>query len=91
MDQLENWRNHFPEEQILILRTEDLHADPASVLGQTLDFLGLKPMDLGEYGKTNTGSYLEMGAATRSRLVEYFRPHNERLYDYLGRDFGWDR
>ncbi len=91
VDQIRNWRDHFPEGQILILRTEDLHADPSSVLGQTLGFLGLKPMDLGEYAKTNTGSYEGMGDAARNRLVEYFRPHNERLYEYLGRDFGWNR
>jgi hypothetical protein len=30
-----------------------------------------------------------MSAATCDELVEYYRPHNQRLYDYLGRDFGW--
>lgn len=28
--------------------------------------------------------------ATRSRLVEYFRPHNKELYEYIGLDFGWE-
>jgi hypothetical protein len=32
-----------------------------------------------------------MDPALRQRLIEYFRPHNARLYDYLGVDFGWDR
>jgi hypothetical protein len=30
-----------------------------------------------------------MGPATRRRLEEYFVPHNRRLYDFLGADFGW--
>jgi hypothetical protein len=29
-----------------------------------------------------------MNPATRRRLEEYFEPHNQRLYDYLGTDFG---
>jgi len=24
------------------------------------------------------------------RLRAHFAPHNRRLYEYLGRDFGWD-
>ena len=24
-------------------------------------------------------------------LVDYFRPYNARLYEFLGRDFGWDK
>ena len=28
---------------------------------------------------------------SRARLQEYFRPHNERLYELVGVDFGWDR
>jgi len=26
----------------------------------------------------------------RKKLVDYFKPHNERLNKLLGRDFGWD-
>jgi hypothetical protein len=29
-----------------------------------------------------------MDSATRSRLEEYFEPHNQRLYEFLGVDFG---
>jgi hypothetical protein len=27
----------------------------------------------------------------RADLVDYFRPYNARLYEFLGRDFGWDK
>jgi hypothetical protein len=30
-----------------------------------------------------------MNRATRRRLEEYFEPHNRRLYEYVGLDFGW--
>jgi hypothetical protein len=38
----------------------------------------------------NKGSYEQpMNPITRRQLEEYFRPHNQRLYEYLGEDFGW--
>ena len=39
--------------------------------------------------KRNKGRYEEMDPATRRRLEEYFEPHNKRLYNFLGVDFGW--
>jgi hypothetical protein len=30
-----------------------------------------------------------MDPATRRRLEAYFEPCNQRLYEYLGVDFGW--
>jgi hypothetical protein len=40
--------------------------------------------------KRNKATYeQEMVPATRRRLEEYFEPHNRRLYELLGRDFGW--
>lgn len=91
VDQIQSWREHFPEEQLLILRSEDLFGDPRSALGHALEFLGLPPLEDGNFSKDNRGGYVEMDPALRERLVEYFRPHNERLREYLGRDFGWDR
>ncbi len=42
--------------------------------------------------RVNKGAYTEpMDERTRGHLVDYFRPHNEHLYEYLGRDFGWAR
>lgn len=91
VDQLRNWRDYFPEEQILILKSEDLYSDPASIVEQSLDFLGLPAAGSGQYGAVNRGGYRQqMEAATREYLADYFKPHNERLYDYLGKDFGWD-
>ena len=92
VDQLKAWRSFFPEEQLLILRSEDLYEDAPAVVGRTLEFLGLPAMSTEGYAKYNAGGYAEqMDPALRERLVEYFRPHNQRLYEYLGRDFGWDR
>lgn len=89
-DQLGRWFGCFPREQCFVASTEALRSDTAGVFAQVLDFLGLPPHDLGDYPLVFKGSYSEMQPETRARLHEYFAPHNQRLYDLLAQDFGWD-
>ena len=103
VDLLLRWSEFFPKEQMLVLKSEDFFENPVESLKPVLDFLGLpdwepetlEPRDEGgkdkfERNKRNKGTYEEgMDPATRERFEEYFEPHNQRLYDYLGRDFGW--
>lgn len=90
-DQLELWRQYFSPEQMLILSSEEFFAHPDTAFAQTLDFLGLPQVRLYESPQMNKGSYSPMNPATRQRLIDYFRPHNQRLYEMVGRDFGWDK
>ena len=92
IEQLPAWMELFPKEQFLILRSEDLYADPKAVVQQTLDYLNLPSSHLSQkYKPFNDAKYTQMAPETRARLVEYFKPYNARLYDYLGQDFGWDK
>src|SRR5437667_354107 len=95
VEQLRAWMELFGREQFLILKSEDFYADPAGTLKQVLAFLQLpetEPLpNKRAYEQFNTNAYSGMDPALRQRLSEYFRPHNARLYDYLGVDFGWDR
>lgn len=34
--------------------------------------------------------YPPMSPETRGELMSFFRPYNKKLYEYLGRNFGWD-
>lgn len=76
---------------MLFSRTEDLLADPLSVHESVLRFLGLPSVALPEYPRRNVQDYSDMKPETRRFLVEYFDEANRRLYEYLGRDFGWER
>jgi hypothetical protein len=40
-------------------------------------------------GYTSQDSAPMMDPATRKYLVEFFKPFNARLYDFLGRDLEW--
>ena len=90
VDQLKYWRKFFPKEQILILKSEDFFEDPSTILKQVTRFLNLSNLTLKKYGKYNYATYADMTSKTRKRLTEYFKPHNKKLYEYIGRDFGWN-
>ncbi len=89
VDQLERWFAHFPREQMLVLRSEDLFEQPASVEKAACEFLGIPPRRHAAYRRYNAATYPELAPSTRAFLREYYREPNRRLYEYLGRDFGW--
>jgi hypothetical protein len=90
VDQLARWYRFFDRQQILILKSEDLNAYPTEALGQVSEFLDLPSWQPDGYTKYHLADYDPMDPGTRERLVAYFRDHNRRLYELLGRDFSWD-
>ena len=76
-----------------MLKSEDFFERPVETLKVVLTFLELpewEPEASELANKRNKGDYgQKMDPAIRRRLEEYFEPHNQRLYDYLGVDFGW--
>jgi len=105
VEQLQTWMSLFPKEQLLLLRSEDMYSNPAAVMRQTLEFLGVfdesidlqgqeykrykLPWKTGYKGK-QTASPPEMDAGMKRYLLDYFRPYNTRLEELLGRNLGWD-
>ncbi len=90
VDQLRRWTDRYPQDRFLIERSEDFFADPSVVLRRVQEFLELPHWDLAEYEKFNAFTSGSMSTTLRKDLLAYFRPHNERLYEFLGRDLRWD-
>jgi hypothetical protein len=91
LEQLERYQAHFPTENLLVLRAEDLFEDPAGLMGGLCDFLGLdRPKGGGDFRAANVGSNREeVDFGVRAELDAYFAPMNRALNAALGRDFGW--
>jgi len=93
VDQLLRWFEFFSKEQMLVLKSEDFFEDPVETLKTVLDFLGLPewlPAESELRQRRHEGGYGEkMDPSTRHRLEAYFEPYNQKLYEYLGADFGW--
>ena len=90
-DQLDRWLAVYPMDRFLVIASEELSRDPASALETTLAALDLPPIAMSTFERAGSFSYPPMEPATRSRLLETYRPHNERLFSLLGRTFDWDR
>jgi Sulfotransferase domain len=90
-EQLERWLAYFPREKLLVLRSEDLMADPAGVYAKVVDFLALERWQPESFVLRNRASYAPIDPALRARLEERFTEPNLRLARLLGRDFGWTR
>lgn len=91
LEQLERYWAHFPRERLLVLRAEDLFADPAGTVKRVLDFLGLDPAPAAiDFRPANVGhNRADVDAATVAELEAYFAPLNRALAAALGEDFGW--
>jgi hypothetical protein len=90
-EQLERWFALFPAGQFHILTLEEMAHDPRQALDGIHQFLGLPAHRYEDPRPLHIASYDSMTAADRAQLTDYFRPHNERLYELLGRDLGWER
>lgn len=93
VDYLQRWSSFYSDEQMLVVKSEDFFERPQETMKVVLDFLDLPDWEPGASDlsdRLNKGGYEQkMDPATRQRLRDYFEPHNQRLYDYLGVDFGW--
>ena len=88
-EQLERWLAVFPREQLLVLPSDDLGADPAAAHARVLEFLGAAPHRLDAYPRVYEREYAPMRPETRERLAAEFEEPNRRLYELLGRDLAW--
>ncbi|WP_349632699.1 sulfotransferase domain-containing protein [Neobacillus sp. WH10] len=90
VEQLKRWMNFFPKEQILIINSENYYHDPIKGLNQVCQFLDISEWNY-KYTKNGSYRYPKMEKHMRERLIQYFKPYNEELEDYLGVKFNWDR
>lgn len=88
-DQLLRWSKYFDKQQLLVLKSEDFFKRTPDTMGLVQEFLGLPYREL-DLPPPKTGDrYEPMDLSIRQRLEAYFEPHNRKLYEYLGVDFGW--
>jgi hypothetical protein len=90
-EQLSEWLRYFPREQLLVLISEEFFAAPADHFRRVLEFIELPEWQPASFRPWNEGYYEPMDRDVRSALVDYFRPHNQRLRDEFGIATDWDQ
>jgi hypothetical protein len=88
--QLERWFAHVPREQILVLRSEDLFAQPEETTARVAAFLDLEPVVDFPFTVHNRSAGPRLEPALRTRLNAHFAPRNSRLEQLLGWNPGWN-
>lgn len=53
-------------------------------------FLNLPNWKLKKYKKYNLSNNPRMDDKTRKNLLDFFKPYNQQLYEYLGINFNWE-
>ena len=90
VDQLKIWRELFPKEQIFTLSTENLNSEPIAALVLVFQYLNLPDHKIKNPQHQKQRKYVPMNPQTRKLLIEFFKPHNERLFKFIGKKFEWN-
>jgi len=89
--QLERWRTHFPDDQLMVIQSERWFADPPAVMAEVCDFLGLPRREsLPRVMRNRNKPHEPFDDEVIARLREFYRPHNEALSAYLGMPLDWN-
>jgi hypothetical protein len=90
VDKIKRWMEVFPKEQFLIIQSEEFFKNPSKIYNDVLEFLGLPSYDLKEYDAIRKQQKSILEKHTRDKLQHYFKPHNDKLYELLGKKFDWE-
>jgi len=89
--QIKRYLEYFPRESLLVISSEKLFSEPENTLIKIAEFLGISPrFTIENLHPRNVASNKDkVGEEVHDYLNEYFRSHNQALYDLIGEDFGW--
>jgi hypothetical protein len=88
-DQVARYYKLFDRSQVLIIKSCKLFRDTQLTFNRVVDFLGISSYQLENIDKHNSGSYRKVEHSLKKELKEYFKYHNQRLYDIIDVDSPW--
>ena len=88
--QLEFWFKKFPRKNILLISSEELAVNTDKTISEVFEFLEVPDQKINDLTKQNKIKYPKMKDSTREILINFFKPHNEKLFGMLGRRFNWN-
>lgn len=92
LPQIKRYHEIFGKDQVLILGFKELASNLVYSLNRILNFLGLPESDWAflNCNKRNVNRYLvKLQPETEQFLKDFYQPHNEALFKYLGYHLDW--
>ena len=89
-DQIERLYASIDPERILILESDRMFAEPGPMLRRVFEFSGVRPDVIpSDLSPRMVGRRSDVDPDARAYLERIFEEPNRRLYDLLGKDYGW--
>jgi len=83
------WQSVFSPDDLLVLQSETLFAEPAGVMTQVFQFLDLPQPSHIDFEAQNVGGYKNRDAEVRAVLQDFYRPFNEKLNSLTRTKLDW--
>jgi tetratricopeptide (TPR) repeat protein len=80
---IRRWLKHFPPEQLLVLRNDQMASDLRGTLRRVCRFVGVPDFQPGRPDRHNEGRYPPLPDPLRQRLEAWFQPHQIALEEFL--------
>jgi hypothetical protein len=94
---LKNWYALFGEKNFLLVDYKELVLDYNLVCNNIFDFVGVPPFEVKKYNmntdihwEEESGLEINITDAQETAIRDYYRPYNEALFEYIGKDLGWN-
>ncbi|MDC0186972.1 sulfotransferase domain-containing protein [Candidatus Nitrosopelagicus sp.] len=89
-EQIKLWFDIFPREQIHILSTESMKQDPQNTLKKIFQFLEIPEYTIRNPQNKKSEKYEKMNIQTRKRLLEFYKPYNDKFFKIIEEKFEWN-
>jgi len=87
---LKNWFKLFSKKQFLILDFNQLKTEPQGLLNNVFEFLEASKFKVKNQSALNVTKYSKMNSVTREKLINYYKPYNQELFNLIDMKFDWD-
>ena len=90
--QIENYLTYFDRGSIFIINSEEFFDDPRTIFPGLFEFLNIQTDSIINDLTARNVSQRPKHAWSRTRelLDNFFRPHNEELFEFLGKKYDWN-
>lgn len=88
-EQLERWLKYYSKNELLILKSEDLFAQPHEHLHRVQQYLGIPIHTPETLAPVNQREYQKLTKEAYDKYAVLFREDSEKLRELLGPNFSW--
>lgn len=90
LPQIKSYHHVFGRKQVKIIHSHNLFNQPNDILKQVFEFIGISNMTVNNK-KVYNQSLADKDVSDEALhfLSEYYKPHNQKLFEYLDQTFDW--